>query len=385
MTVKVGADLELATIAPAMVDAIALRAGVKLPSAHERASEFRGRSLLEMARTYLDAFGVDTRGMSPSQLARKAFSTSLPAMALGASVGGHSTGDFPLILEDSSRKVLLDGFRESPSTWGWMGRRTVPDFKDIKAIRLGEAPSLLEVEEGDEYTEGTIGEERETYRLVKYGRLFGLTWETLVNDDIQAFSKILQRFGSAAKRLANNVAYMPLIGWANGQTMSDSVALFHADHGNLAAVGAELSVASLGAARAAMRSQVGVTSGVTIDVQPQFLIVPVALQTDAEKLLESLVDPAASNDTVNIFRHRLTIVSDPLLDAGSPGSSETAWYLAAATNQVDTIEVAFLEGGEEPYLEQQDGFLSDGRQFKARHAVGSRAVDWRGVYKNPGA
>lgn len=162
--------------------------------------------------------------------------------------------------------------------------------------------------------------------------------------------------------------------------MSDGKTLFHADHGNLAASGASLSVDSLGSARAAMRKQKGL-AGEFIDPQPRFLIVPVALETKAEQLLNSTVDPAKSNNTENLeWVRRLILVSDPRLDA----SSETAWYLAADPRQIEGIVRVYLEGEARPFLDQQEGWTRDTMEYKGRLDLGVGVIDWRGLYRNPG-
>ena len=64
---------------------------------------------------------------------------------------------------------------------------------------------------------------------------------------------------------------------------------------------------------------------------------------------------------------------------------QTAWYLAASPNQIDTIEYAYLEGQQGAYIETRNGFDVDGVEIKCRLDFGAKAIDWRGLYKNPGA
>ena len=77
----------------------------------------------------------------------------------------------------------------------------------------------------------------------------------------------------------------------------------------------------------------------------------------------------------------LAPISEPRLDA----ASATAWYLAASPNQIDTIEYAYLEGQQGAYIETRNGFDVDGVEIKCRLDFGAKAIDWRGLYKNPGA
>ena len=55
---KVGDDLNLSTMKTAMVHAICLRAGTVIAEPHERAAEFRYRTLVDMGRFFLSQAGV---------------------------------------------------------------------------------------------------------------------------------------------------------------------------------------------------------------------------------------------------------------------------------------------------------------------------------------
>jgi hypothetical protein len=91
--------------------------------------------------------------------------------------------------------------------------------------------------------------------------------------------------------------------------------------------------------------------------------------------------PAATSSVVPQSIRTLAPISEPRLDA----ASETAWYLAASPNQIDTIEYAYLEGQQGAYIETRNGFDVDGVEIKCRLDFGAKAIDWRGLYKNPGA
>ena len=72
---------------------------------------------------------------------------------------------------------------------------------------------------------------------------------------------------------------------------------------------------------------------------------------------------------------------EPILDA----ASATAWYLAAETGQVDTVEYCYLDGAEGPVIEPEVGFEIDGLAYKCRLDFAAKAIDFRGLYKSPGA
>ncbi|MFR0383311.1 hypothetical protein ACKEMP_26145, partial [Escherichia coli] len=52
---------------------------------------------------------------------------------------------------------------------------------------------------------------------------------------------------------------------------------------------------------------------------------------------------------------------------------------------MDTIEVAYLDGIDTPYLEEQEGFTVDGVAWKVRIDAGVAALDYRGLLKSNGA
>ena len=59
------------------------------------------------------------------------------------------------------------------------------------------------------------------------------------------------------------------------------------------------------------------------------------------------------------------------------------WYVAAEQGS-DTIEVAYLDGVDVPYLEQQEGWTVDGVSFKVRIDAGVAPLDYRGLARGVG-
>lgn len=74
---------------------------------------------------------------------------------------------------------------------------------------------------------------------------------------------------------------------------------------------------------------------------------PASLELKAEQLVAQNLVPAAISSVVPQSIRTLALISEPRLDA----ASETAWYLAASPNQIDTIEYAYLEGQQGAYIE----------------------------------
>lgn len=324
----------------------------------EPARQFVGLTIPELARACLERAGQRTTMMSQSMLVR---------------AGLNTTSDFPLILADTVNRRLRAAYTAAPSAIKQLARKTTArDFRDKHSLTLSEAGRLTKVNEHGEYTSSTFVESGEKYRLATYGKIFGITRQALVNDDLGAFDSIPTKLGRAADAfeaqfLADLIASNPV--------MSDSKSLFHTDHKNLAESGDTLSGSTLSAARLAMRKQVSL-GGELISVTPKFLLVPPDLETTAEKVLAEIA--AAKVDDVNPFSKKLTLVVEPRL------ADTKAWYISAAPSEIEGLEYAYLEGEEGPQIEHEQGFEVDGMRFKVRLDFGAAFLDWRGWYKNPG-
>jgi hypothetical protein len=336
----------------------------------EKGRPYRGMTLLRIAEAFLAQGGIRAAGLSKMELA---------GMALGLSErqGMHTTSDFALLLADVAGKTLRQAYEEAPQTFGPISRRiTLPDFKDAKRLQLGEAPALLAVDEHGEFTHGTIGEGREVFHLATYGRIFAITRQALVNDDTDAFSRVATLFGRAARNLESDLVWAQVT--ANG-LMGDGNALFSAAHNNIDAAGAAISVDAIGAGRAAMRLQTGLDGATLLNISPNYLIVPAALETLADQFVSQNL-MASAPGSINPFAGRLQVIAEPRLDA----VSDQQWYLSATPAQVDIIEYATLEGEAGPMVESRIGFEVDGLQIKARHDFAAKVIDWRGLWRNAG-
>lgn len=364
VSVPLGGRDERITRRDAVANALLHRYSPTLFQLEDAARQYRGMTLLELARESLGNAGVNTRGLSRDEVATRAL---------------HSTSDFPEILSAVTNKTLRQAYEAYPRTFMLFCRQVLAtDFKAMHRVQLGEAPQLLEVGESGEFKRGTLGESKESYKVKTYGRVVAITRQTLINDDLDAFTRIPAMYGNSIAQLESDVVWGIIT--AN-PAMVDGNALFHTTHKNLAGTGAALDVGSVGAARAAMAKQTGLDKKTVLNVRPAFLIVPASLELKAEQLVAQNLVPAATSSVVPQSIRTLAPISEPRLDA----ASETAWYLAASPNQIDTIEYAYLEGQQGAYIETRNGFDVDGVEIKCRLDFGAKAIDWRGLYKNPGA
>lgn len=343
--------------------ALAFRAGV---GKEDTGSEFRGSTLVDLARASLRNRNVVTGG--------------LDKMAIVAAAFTHTDSDFPLLLSGVANKSIMRGWELQPETFTeWTASGSLSDFKVSQRVDLNLFPSLSEVPDGAEYTYGTIGEHGETVQLATYGKLFSITRKAIINDDLDAFGRIPQRMGRAAKRTIGNLVYAILTG---NPVLADGVALFDAAHNNILTAAA-LNTWSLDKARVAMQTQKDPDGFTTLNIRPAYLLVPAALEGVAKTVITSQNEVPTTSRTAttpNIAAGMAVVISDARLDA----NSAITWYVVASPNATDTIEVDYLDGQSRPYLEQQQGWEVDGVAFKVRIDAGVKALDFRGMVQNPG-
>ena len=326
------------------------------------ARQYAGLTLAELARECLEVRGIKTRGMDKLQLVGRAF---------------EGTSDLPAVLANVANKSLRQAYLSAPRTFTpWARQASAADFKTINRVNMSDAPVLEKVNESGEFHRGAVTDGKETYQLATVGKIIGLTRQAIINDDLGAFTRIPALFANAAANYESDTVYG--IVTANA-ALSDTIALFHASHNNLTGTGTALSIASLGVARALLRKQT-TPQGAVMNLQPKFLIVPAALETIANQYVSQNYVAAKSAD-YNPFAGALQVISEARLDA----NSALAWYLAADSAQIDTVEYCYLEGQNGVYIETRQGFDVDGMEIKARLDFAAKAIDFRGLYKNVGA
>ena len=340
-----------------------------------RKNEFHSMGMLDMAREYLRLTGTNLTGIHDK--------LALMGNAITrAGIISHSTSDFSNLLENVANKALLVGFQEAEETWQiWCRRGTLPDFRTSSRVNMSTFGDLDLVYENGEYKYGTFSDLKETITLLTYGKLFSISRQALINDDTGSFTAIPRKFGAAANRKLGDLAYGVLT--TNAALNQDSTALFHADHSNLVAPGsgAAPSVTTVETAITAMALQTD-PAGNTLNISPAYLLCPKALEFTAQAIANNQYDPAGTAGTLtdNGVRGRFTPVADPRLDADDP----LQWYMAANPNVADTVEMAFLDGNDTPFLESQDGWKQDGVEYKVRIDAAAAALDFRGLYQNDG-
>ena len=320
----------------------------------DAARPYAAISTLDFADDCLRRSGVSTVGMTPDTKMTRAL---------------HTTSDFQLAMGDYVHREMRSSYQAAPSPIRQLARQsTARDFRAKRLLQFGEGPELQKVEEGGEFKQGTFEESAEAYRIETFGRIFSISRQALINDDLGAFTQVPAKMGRAAR--AFEAQQLVDLLTAN-PTMSDGDAVFHANHGNLTESFNVPSFAPLSASRLAMRRQKGL-NGELIDVSPKFVVVPPELESAGEQALAEIA--ATKSDDANPFQ-KLTLVVEPRL------TDTEQWYVAADPAMIDGLEYAYLEGAPGPQIETRQGFEVDGIQIKVRLDFGCGWIDHRGWHR----
>ncbi len=334
--------------------------------------EFRGYSPVELARLSLERQGVNTRGMDRMKMIGLAFTHR--------SGNYQTTGDFPILLENVLGKVLLGAYATQSNTWERFCKvDEVPDFRTSNRYRTGSLPGLAVITEHGEYTNATVPDGSK-YPLVtkRLGRIFGISRETILNDDMSALTDMAMKMGQAANRTIETSVFALIAANSGlGPTQSDSQPFFHSNRTNVA-TGAAISVAGLDADRVTLRAQKDPNGLDYLDLNPAILLVPDSLRGTALQLNDAQWDPASSKFQVpNMVRGLFREV------IGTPRLTGTRRYLIA--DPMDWIVVAFLEGyGRGPAMESQDGWRIDGTEWKVTLYANAQMGDPKAAVTNAG-
>lgn len=326
------------------------------------AREWRGMSTMDIAKELMRSAGENVRG-SLHDVASRAL---------------HSTSDFPIILGDITRQTLLAGYARYENTFQLFATKTtLSDFRETKVLDIGSAPDLLPKNEAGEFKSGTVRESEEGMKLQSYGRKIGFTREMLINDQLSAFTQLVNNWGMKAAKLEGDIVWNAII---NNMKLKDNKGLFHTDHKNLGTASA-LDQAALEAARTQFRKQTDI-DGEAINVTPKYLFIGSDLEITAQKLITGItmpttvanVIPEAIRSLVPVYEHRLDRIT------------KKAWFLFAdaASTMGRGIHYLHLLGSETPRTNERIGFDVEGVEYTLAHDFGVGLTDYRFAYQNPG-
>lgn len=280
------------------------------------------------------------------------------------------------VLGAAMQRRMVDDYLQAIQYDSWRAIANVQprfDFRTNELTRMGGYGNLPAVAEDGPYNALTSpDDEKATYAVTKRGGTETVSLEVIRNDDVRAVREIPRRMALAARRTLHEFVFDFV---RTNPTLYDSVAFFHATHGNLGS--AALDATSWSAARLAMLKQTEAGSSKRLGIPPKVLLVPV----DLEEAAANLFIRATNNDPTFVQRQAVQIISVPYW------TDVTDWAAFADPRESGCIEVGFLDGKEEPDLFVQDMpnvgslFSNDRHTYKIRHIYGGQVYNYRGAYK----
>jgi hypothetical protein len=299
---------------------------------------------------------------------------------------GFSTNSLSGILGATANKFLTMGFNAVEDSWRSITSiGSARDFKTMTRYALTGDFIYEKVGPAGELKHATLGELSYTQRVETYGKMFAITRQDLINDDLNALTGIPQRLGRGAALKLNDVFYTTYLAGVGS--------FWAAGNNNLITGGTTvLSDAGLTAATLKFRQQTD-PDGRPTAITPRILLVPPELEVTAAQLMTStqVNTGGAATDTrvpnANVWSGKFRVVSSVYLsNSAYTGYSTTAWFLLADPNDLPTIETAFLNGKQTPTVESADAdFDQLGVQFRGYHDFGVALQEKRASVRSAGA
>jgi hypothetical protein len=228
----------------------------------------------------------------------------------------QSSSDFPAIFSNALNKVLQARYQLATPTFRELAaERPFKDFRPHPQVRAGDFPTLQPVTETGELRNGTSNDNVENVSVAPYGVVFTISRQMLVNDDLGGIYQIMSGASDMVQVFENNVFFTMFN--SNPVLNQDGTAVFASGHGNLAATGAAPSLASVGAARQALRAMKSI-SGNFINVPPAIIFSGPVQETNIDQIVAS-ISPTLTT-SVNPFSGRLRAVADANI-------TDTSWYI----------------------------------------------------------
>lgn len=320
-----------------------------------------------------------------------------------------TSDDFRAAAFEVLDREMMMRYQDLPAVWDQYARRTtVRDFKKKTLVDLmGGRAALDLVPERTEYPHRNISKAPYRISVSKYGGVFQITWESIINDELGELEDLPGNLAIAARNTETvtavklltdgngpNDLYFGAQAW--GRTYDPATDSWSGGSSNLISGNPVLSESALTAALDAI-SQRKDPEGLPIIVEAYKLVVPPALETTARRILDAVELRITTGSTTAVVKNsvsgRVQMVVDPWLPViDKSANSNTTWYLLPApTASRPALFVAFLRGHETPDLRvkadagnrvgggpvdpTEGSFEADDISYRARHVVGGAGTD----------
>lgn len=273
-----------------------------------------------------------------------------------------TTTDFPYLFGQILDREILARYAVRVPTWtGYCRKGTSADFrqKEIHKVQ-GVNDRLPLVTEKGEYLVSTMIDAHYHLQVYKRGRQFDISWEAIVNDVLNAFGDIPQRYAEAAVRTEAQLVTELFASATGPNALLFGAALPDVDLQVIVNVGVlPLTIANLEITLGLMALQQDV-QGHPLSIRGVHLVVPPQLEFTARQILTSThkqwLDTAAGTiipmPTANVVSQiGLQLHIDPYLPVvDTSGTGDRTWYLFADPAEGMAMEFDYLRGHESPEI-----------------------------------
>lgn len=300
---------------------------------------------------------------------------------------GFSSISLPGILGNVANKDILAGYLQEDHPWRMIAKvePNVPNFYTRTHYRMLDDMEYEELGPGGEIKHGKADQESYTTQLKTYAKMFALTRQSIINDDLGVWDNLRSVIGRGAAKKFRKAFWT--------EFLSDASTFWTSARTNYI-TGATTTLlvdgVGLGLGVKAFRQMTSPSADGTKRVggQPKFLLVPPELEAAARVLFterggQNIATAGNANPWSNLFT---PLVAAELSDSAYTGFSTTAWYLLRDPMDMATVCVSFLNGMEAPTVEAADTeFNTLGIQFRGFHDFGVDQSEYLAGVKSKGA
>lgn len=351
-----------------------------LQAAHDR---FHGR--IGLQQVFLLAAAQNGYHLSPGDKINVGNLGDVLAAALRPIHAGASVFSLSGIMSNVANKELLQGFMEMDQQWREISQvKSVNDFKTVTSYRMLDNMEYEEFREDGSMRSGQLSEESYTRKANTYGKMFSLTREDIINDDLAALDDLRNRLGRGAAKKFNKVFWTAFLSnssfftAARGNYITGSTTNLGTDLVGLAlGVKAFKDLRSTAVAPAKQGERIGGT--------PTILLVPPEISPIAEQIYKDINSVVVSGVNIYANKYRPVEVAQ-LSDSNYTGYSATAWYLFRNPADLPAMVVSALNGVLTPTIQSAEAPIGRlGMDFHGFSDFGCDKAEWLCGIKSKGA
>jgi len=307
------------------------------------------------------------------------------------------TSDFPLLFGDLLNRQMLGNYVPYPVTYpAYFKIRELNDFRTLNMVTLDGGQDILPiVHEHEPYKETAFTEGTYALSVNKYGRRYGISFEMVINDDMNALNERPSLMAVGARRSEEYLATTMMCD-INGPHAT----FFSLAHGNLT-TGA-LSITTLQTALGMLGSMVD-SEGQPVMMNMVHLVTTPQNEIVAKNILNAtelrINTTTAGGDTnqqliaANWMKNRMTLDINPYINYVASACATEPWFLIAESGVGrPAFFFGFLRGRRTPQLFVKDpdarllgggdvsplegNFDNDMIDYKIRHIFGAAQGDY---------